>query len=627
MSFLAPLFLIGTAAAAIPVVLHLLRREPRERVKFAAVRLLRPSPTETADRRRLRELLLLALRVAALALLAFAFARPFAKPAVPANDGPATIVALDTSLSLSAPGQFARAQRLAREAIGGAPAGAPVGVVTFSDVAEVAARPSEDRSLAMAAVDAASPSFGATSYRGALTTAAQILNDGRGTIVVVTDLQSTGWDAGSAALPEGARIEVVDVGPPPPNLAVTAARVVDDRIVASILNASPEARTANVAVRIDGRLAGEAVASIAAGQAADVALPAGRGVAAEVEVDDKAGVGGDNVRYLVLDSADRPSVLVLTTLGDGTGDGLYVHHALAAEGRSGASYQVVGANAAGLSSWDASRLSRQAAVIVLSTRALDQRGRELLKGYVRSGGGLLVAAGADVDAEVTADLVGGGISMTAPAANEFGAREPMRTLVAADARHPLFAAFGGSVSSLALVKFERLQTLSAPGCATLARFTSGEIALAECSTGGLVLVFASDLGRAWNDFPLHAAFVPFLHETVKYLAGQTPRRPDLLVGEVPAGVPARPGVAQLAPASPDGAARLVAVNVDPAEADADRLSPDEFQAAVSRLLDAGRLTANREAQQDEDNQRIWQYLLGVMLGVMVLESVVSSRST
>jgi hypothetical protein len=202
----------------------------------------------------------------------------------------------------------------------------------------------------------------------------------------------------------------------------------------------------------------------------------------------------------------------------------------------------------------------------------------------------------------------------------------VRALVPADARHPLFAAFGGSVSSLALVRFERIQTLNAPGCTTLARFTSGETALAECSAGGRMLVFASDLGRAWNDFPLHAAFVPFLHETVKYLAGERPRRPDVLIGEVPPGVQPRPGVAQLEPAGPDGARRVVAVNVDPAEADADRLSPDEFQAAVTRLLDAGRAAARREARQDEDNQRIWRYLLGVMLGVMVLESVVSSRS-
>ena len=37
MSFLAPLFLAGAAAAALPIVLHLLKREPEARIKFAAL--------------------------------------------------------------------------------------------------------------------------------------------------------------------------------------------------------------------------------------------------------------------------------------------------------------------------------------------------------------------------------------------------------------------------------------------------------------------------------------------------------------------------------------------------------------------------------------------------------------
>src|SRR4029079_12537491 len=76
LSFLSPLFLIGAAAAAVPIVLHLLKREPETRVKLAAVRLLKQAPVEHTQNRHLRELILLALRVAALVLLALAFARP-----------------------------------------------------------------------------------------------------------------------------------------------------------------------------------------------------------------------------------------------------------------------------------------------------------------------------------------------------------------------------------------------------------------------------------------------------------------------------------------------------------------------------------------------------------------------
>ena len=58
MSFLYPVFLAGAAAIAIPIVLHLLRRDLAPEVPFSAVRLLRNSPIERSKRRRLRDLLL-----------------------------------------------------------------------------------------------------------------------------------------------------------------------------------------------------------------------------------------------------------------------------------------------------------------------------------------------------------------------------------------------------------------------------------------------------------------------------------------------------------------------------------------------------------------------------------------
>src|SRR5262249_4191929 len=138
---------------AIPVVLHLLKRRPEPRVKFPAVRLLKDAPVERTDRRNLRDLLLLALRVAALVLLAVAFARPFFASASSLQPAGVTMVALDTSYSMSAPGRFERARQLAKDAIARAPAGDLVGVMTFSDAPEVVVAPALDRSAAVAAVD------------------------------------------------------------------------------------------------------------------------------------------------------------------------------------------------------------------------------------------------------------------------------------------------------------------------------------------------------------------------------------------------------------------------------------------------------------------------------------------
>ena len=86
------------------------------------MRLLKSAPVEQHRRRRLRELILLALRVAALVLLALSFARPYFAGAVAPDSAPLTVIALDTSLSLSAPGQFDRARAAAARAVETAPA-------------------------------------------------------------------------------------------------------------------------------------------------------------------------------------------------------------------------------------------------------------------------------------------------------------------------------------------------------------------------------------------------------------------------------------------------------------------------------------------------------------------------
>ena len=335
-AFLSPLFLAGALAAAVPILLHLLKREPETRLQFSAVKLLRGAPVEHSRKQYLRDLLLLALRVTALLLLALAFARPFFRSDAYGATSGITVVAIDTSLSMSAGRQFERAKQLAREAVDRAPAGDLVGIVTFADRAAVALQPAADRTMARSAIEAATTGFGATSYRAALAAAADMASahgGDRSTIVVVTDLQESGWDAGDRiTVPESARIEVADVGASPPNLAVTAIRASRDRVVATIRNAGPRAREARVELNVDGRLAGEAGAAIGPNQTADVTLPGARGGSAVVSVSDADGVLADNARYVVLEDTGRPSVLVVTASGDVSREAFYVQHALTAPG-------------------------------------------------------------------------------------------------------------------------------------------------------------------------------------------------------------------------------------------------------------------------------------------------------
>jgi hypothetical protein len=105
-SFLAPLFLLFTALAAIPVVLHLFGRDRAKRRPFAAMSLLLQHHDRVARKNRLRQRLLLAVRVLALLAIPLVLAKPFllAQNSLSiAVDGPqSAVLVIDDSYSMRA---------------------------------------------------------------------------------------------------------------------------------------------------------------------------------------------------------------------------------------------------------------------------------------------------------------------------------------------------------------------------------------------------------------------------------------------------------------------------------------------------------------------------------------------
>ena len=120
MSLLAPLFLIGLAAIALPVWLHRLQTQSPEREPFGSAMFLEPSERRVHLKKQFRFLVLLALRILLLALLAFAFAKPILQqpPQLIAGEVPTLhLIVIDTSLSMGHGDRLARAKSTARELI------------------------------------------------------------------------------------------------------------------------------------------------------------------------------------------------------------------------------------------------------------------------------------------------------------------------------------------------------------------------------------------------------------------------------------------------------------------------------------------------------------------------------
>ena len=76
LSFLNPLYLLGAAAVALPVIIHLAHRRKTSVVPFGTLMFLRLVDKKLARRHRIREILLLLLRSLVILFLVLGVARP-----------------------------------------------------------------------------------------------------------------------------------------------------------------------------------------------------------------------------------------------------------------------------------------------------------------------------------------------------------------------------------------------------------------------------------------------------------------------------------------------------------------------------------------------------------------------
>ena len=360
-------------------------------------------------------------------------------------------------------------------------------------------------------------------------------------------------------------------------------------------NFSPRAATDQVVFAIDERRIGAVPILIAAGGTAEARLPLERvhGDALSASISDRDGYRADNVRYAVLDADNAISVLAVTASGHPS-DALYLERALAIiEGAGGFRFRSISGTA--FSELRADGLDQVDVIAVMGTRGLDRRGRDRLRAFGDAGGGLLVTAAPDVEPAVVAQALAGIVS-----ASWRPRPEAALSFAPTDGRHPVFRLFNG-VGTLGNVAFARAALVNAAAGQVIAR---------------------------WNDFPLQPAFVPFIYETLRYLASPRTVRAEYLVGDLPGSGGSIPGVIELS-GGPDKVrptrTRHVAVNVDPRESDPRRMDADSFQAGIARLKATATRQAHGTALGREEDQGLWRYGLALMFISLVAEGLLGRR--
>ena len=204
MGFLTPLFLIALAGLAIPVLIHLTRQEKGKPLRFPSLMFLKRIPFEETSRRRIRHWLLLVMRLAALALLVAAFARPFVRGGALASvGGPGpeeVVILLDRSYSMDLGDNWAQAIAHAKAVAGALRPQDRISLVTFSETPHLLHRSTNDPARVAATLDTLRTGSLATRIGPAVKLARSTLAASelpRQRVVVISDFQRTGWAPGS----------------------------------------------------------------------------------------------------------------------------------------------------------------------------------------------------------------------------------------------------------------------------------------------------------------------------------------------------------------------------------------------------------------------------------------------
>lgn len=659
--FLVPFFLAGLAALAIPVVIHLTRRQNRPPVPFPSLMFLQRQPEPTTRRRQVRNWPLLLLRCLALALLAAAFARPFlagdpADLSASETGRRDVVVLLDRSGSMAYQGQWARASAAVRGVLDRLGPEDRATLVLFDTESAAATPATGDRGLLDAALANARPGARATRYVPALRHAERLLAGSgypRREVVLVSDFQRAGWEreAGEIAsvrLPHGTVLTPVPVGDGTPRNAALASAVLRRTREAGRERASVAARLQGVAtpvpvtLEIDGRPVATRTATPDDGGGATVefdalTLPTRRAARGTLRIPADALPVDDRFDFTLAPDPRRP-VLLAT----GSGRSVYLQRALAIGDDPGFAVEI--RPAGGLGNGD---LAGRSVVVLDGAPFPEGEAGQRLRAWIEAGGGVVMILG---DGSVGAlEGVGRTVDRSAGGGTALGHL---------DLGHPVLEPFSAPHSGdFGTARVFRYRAVDAGGLdAVLARFADGGVALGERRLGrGRVLLWTSALDGRWNDLPLQPVFLPLVHQMVGYAAGAGANQPWFTVGDPvePAGLAggARPTLAlspsgarvalrEGAPLTVDepgfwtlreqdsGAGAVpVAVNADRSESDLARFDPRELVGAVGFARDARtpEAAAAVSREERERQQSAWWYLIAGALLLLGAETFLANR--
>jgi hypothetical protein len=365
----------------------------------------------------------------------------------------------------------------------------------------------------------------------------------------------------------------------------------------------------------------------------------------------------DNRHYFSYGVAGRPSLLVVDDAPRGRDrDAFFLERAF--DLREASLYAfTVGAR----DRLTRSGLRSHRAVFLANLPSLSASQLDAVKGYVEEGGSVVVSFGPRTDLNAfSGALAELGVGSIRERVTARSVQSADAIIGEVDQRHPVFEVFSASgMGAILRPAFRQYVQVEPDTAATVvARYDTGDPFLIERRLGtGKVLAYTSTFNTNWTDFPINEIYLPFLYELVKYAVQSNERRQAFTVGEVVAW-DARAGEEWEIQAPGDRlfkvtvddfgkaffretevpgnyvAARgrdqyFFSVNVDPRESLLETRDQDESYAAIVGPDEDVAKTPEQAAlmivEDEEKQQKLWRYLLLLVLGLFTLETYLANR--
>lgn len=552
MSFVEPLYLLGLLAAALPVVVHLINRRKAVQQPFPALQLLRESDKKEARSIKVRQWLLMALRILAIALLAFALAKPFClSEQVVTSDSrlpKAVVFVVDDSMSMHNDDWFEEGLDAVRDRLDGLKPWDEVAMVTASEMDGPVGRLETDRSRVRDALGTLSPTQTAVDLPEAVMAAGDLLGTSElpnRRIVLISDFTRGGFPS-TGGTDEGIPYPVEQVSVRESdqidNLAVTGvdykqvgpAREGKWAISTTVENfGESDAEDVEIRLEIDGESVAGGLVDVGAGKTAThtirhTADGAGvrRGLVRLVDAD---AMEVDNRRHFTFRMKKQVQVLLVNGSPSSVpyrDELFFTVRALNPGNRSKSSIVPEVVTAEGFGDKE---LSEYDVVLMANVARLSTERGKALETFVDNGGGLFIAAGDQVETdlynEALDELLPKPMRRVKQLAEKDDPDAPVKVtrLGASRRKHPVFQVFdlpgGESLQSVKVYKYMLLEPSPPEQSNVVLSYKDGAPALIERKRGnGRVFLWTSTLDRAWTDLPVRTAFLPLLRRSILYLA-------------------------------------------------------------------------------------------------------------